>query len=232
MAGRNLYAILGVPEHADRETIQAAYASALSKLEGGGEAAAANRVALTEAFRILSDERLRGGYDRQLEAMRAPPVPAPQVAPRSWFSGFRSVAIVLALLAVPAYYYNEKRIERLAAEKAVELRRAEVQKQREELDARRVETARQAEARNEERRRQYEEQRQYAQEQQDRARGAYNTAVVNRNIEMETRNAAQEQERQRRAEDMRRAREEQEARMRLEDDKRRLRQLQCQNGPC
>jgi curved DNA-binding protein CbpA len=232
VAGRNLYAILEVPERADRETIQAAYAAALSKLEGGAGEAVANRLAVTEAYRILSDDRLRSGYDSQLQVMRAPPAPVPQVESRSWFSGFRSVAIVLVLLAVPAYVYNEKRIERLANEKALELRRAEERKQREENEARRAEAAQQNDARNEERRKRLEEARQHAQEQQDRARGAYNTMVVNRQIETENRNAEQASERQRRAEEMQRAREENEARMRLEEDKRRLRQYQCSNGPC
>jgi curved DNA-binding protein CbpA len=230
VAGRNLYAILGVPEHADQEAIKAAYASALAKLEAGGEAAAADRVAITESFKILSDGRLRGGYDRKLEAMRAPP-PLPQPPAQSW-SGVRAVVIVLALLAIPGYFYNEKRIERLAAEKAAELRRAEAKKQLEELEARRATMLKESEERNAERARQAEENRMYAQQQQDRARGAYNTMVVNRQIEMETRNAERERERQRRTEEMQRQREEQEARMRLENDKRRLRQLECSRGPC
>jgi hypothetical protein len=233
VAGKSLYEILGVPENADADGIRAAHAAALVGL-GADADPSARRIALTEALRVLSDERLRRAYDARLQTMRAAPaqviyVPEPQ---RSSFGSFGVIAVVLVLLAVPAYFYNEKRVERLATEKAAEMRRAEAKKKLEELEARRAEQLQQAEARNEERRQRMEESRQRALEQQDRARGAYNTMVVNRQLEAEVRNAEREREQQRRNEEMQRVREENDARMRLENDKRRLRALQCANGPC
>jgi hypothetical protein len=231
VAGKNLYEILGVPESADAEAIRAAHAAALAQPDAGKDGAA-SRIALAEAARILTDGRLRGEYDRKLMAARMQPMMPVAQAPRARFGGAIAAVVILGLVGIPAYMYNEKRIERRAAEKAAELRRAEEQKRNEEILARNAQRAAEAEQRMLERNRQYEEQRMYAEQQRDRARGAYNSMVVNRQLENEARNAEREREQQRRAEEARRQREEYEARMRLEEDKRRLRQLECQNGRC
>src|SRR6186997_1956037 len=130
MAGKTLYEILGVPESASVEVIHAAHASSLSKLNAeGGEAAAPGRMALSEAFRILSNEQLRRGYDGRLALARAPAPTVIQVEERSWLARFSPVFLVLvADAAIPGYFLNERRIERLAAERVAEIRRAEEKK--------------------------------------------------------------------------------------------------------
>ena len=232
MAGKSLYEILGVPEAADTETIRAAHAAALGRLDAGQETSPAARMALAEAARILTDGRLRGEYDGKLMMARMQPMEPMVQIPRSRLSGAIAAVVILGLIGIPAYMYNEKRIERRAAEKAAELRRVEEQKRNEEILARNAERIAEAERRRIERNQQYEEQRMYAEQQRDRARGAYNTMVVNQQLESAARSAEREREQQRRAEETRRQREEYEARMRLEEDKRRLRQLECANGRC
>ena len=231
MAGKTLYEILGVPESATVEMISAAHASILATLnaEGNGAAAASNRVALNEAFRILSNDQLRRGYDGRLALARTPAPAVIHVEEKSFLAKYSpGLLILLAVAAVPGYFLNERRIERLAAEKVAEIRRAEEKKKLEELEARRADAL----LREEERQKRLEESRRYAMEQQERARASLSNMVVDRRFQQEAFNAQQEQERQRRMEEMQRAREESEARMRLENDKRLLRQYQCANGPC
>lgn len=230
MAGKTLYEILGVPESATAEAINAAYASNLSALdvEGDKAASAAGGLALKEAFRILSNEQLRRGYDGRLALARSP-APAVIQDEQSWLARYSpGLLILVAVAAIPGYFLNERRIERLAAEKVAEIRRAEEKKKLEELEARRADAL----LREEERQKRLEESRRYAMEQQERARARLSSMVVDRHIQQETQSARQEQERQRRMEEMQRTREENEARMRLEKDKRLLRQYQCANGPC
>jgi hypothetical protein len=231
MAGKTLYEILGVPESATVETINAACASSLSALDAEGDkaAAGAGRLALKEAIRILSSEQLRRGYDGRLALARAPAPAVIHVEEKSWLAKYSpGLLVIVTLAAVPGYFLNERRIERLAAERVAEIRRAEEKKKLEELEARRADAL----LREDERQKRLEEARRYALEQQERARASYSTMMVDRRIQQENQNAQQEQDRQRRLEEMQRSREENEARMRLEKDKRLLRQYQCANGPC
>ena len=141
MAGKTLYEILGVPESAALDAINAAYAANLSALDAEGDkaASAAGRLALKEAFRILANEQLRRGYDGRLALARAPAPVVIHADEPSWFSKYSpGILVLVAVAAVPGYFLNERRVERLAAERVAEIRRAEEKKKLDDLEARRA----------------------------------------------------------------------------------------------
>ena len=230
MAGKDLYQLLGVPESADAGAIASAYEAALAALRAspgqGGADAAHRKLALDEAYRILSSPKGRADYNRRLAQARNP-VPVLHAA-RVESEGFptgKAIALAVVLLLAVGAWYAKVRADRNEAQRLSAARVAEEAALLAEREEGRAEQDRQSAERN----RRIEEMRQQMWEQSARASSNYNSAIVAQQAQMERQRADMEQRRQQQFDDAQRRRQEQDAQRRLAEDKRRLQQLECQN---
>ena len=233
MAKQTLYEILGVKRNAAPQDIQAAFAALERNFSPEPEAAERNNL-VREAHRILSDAQLRQGYDESLrreilQAAATEPLPKamPQIVTKPRL-------IVAGLLAVAAlvWYGNTARLERLereqvAAQKVAAERAAEIQKAEYEADRRR------RDAQEAERRVERAEQEQRYQYERDVANSRWQGETYDPRFPANRQNTSNQEayrvEQERRNAEYEAQRQHQEAMARLEKEKAYLRQLEYEN---
>lgn len=237
MAGKNLYEILEVARNATPEMISTAYRLQCERIKtlalANADLGAAQRLAVDEAFRTLSDPSSRGRYDLKLLQMADPGAMALAIADEpSWLARNWSWIALLAALAAGAghFYYTSQRekqekaqIARQLAEKEAALR-AEQQKVAAEQAAREQAAA--------ELKAKLERDKEYAWQQQVRAQASYHAMQQDRIAQQQQQQALRERQMQERQQEAARLKLENEARMNLEREKQKLRMLECQRGAC
>jgi hypothetical protein len=194
------------------------------RAERDQEGAKVLQTALEEAYRTLSTPELRKRYDARLMAPRVQPAQIEEERP--WLARNAVLLIVLALALVGGYaYMRHVKQERAAAEQAL--------REKEELVARQKAEKEEAERQHAEAARLRQEKMDEAKYQQWVSQTRRESAAYSRQQEAYTRQqtvrAEQDAARQRRIEEMEKQREEAAARARLEQEKRRLQQLEQQN---
>jgi hypothetical protein len=195
--------------------------------------ASAQRLAVDEAFKTLSDPAARGRYDLKLRQLTDAPVTAMElIGEPSWFArNWSWITLLVALAAGSAYYYEESRREKLQkqeivrqlAEKEAALR-AEQEKVAAEQAAREQAAA--------ELKAKMDRDREYAWQQQVRAQASYHAMQQDRMAHQQQQQALREKQMQERQQEAARLKLENEARMNLEREKQKLRMLECQRGAC
>jgi curved DNA-binding protein CbpA len=241
---KTLYSVLEVSNTASTEVIHAAHerlkALLAPKAATGDEAARIRLQAVTEAFRTLCDPQLRASYDQRL-AHRAVQARAIDTDPSPSTGKGPIIAIVtVALLVIAGWNYNQARLLRAEQRAMEESRRERMEadaKAAAQAEADRAQRAAERAEREAERQRRIEEQRYQQWVTQTRQEG---TAVMRQNEaarRQAEREELREQERVVRARDrderlreQERAREDAAAARRLEQEKRRLRELQYENS--
>lgn len=232
MSEKTLYGVLEVANGASLEVIQAAYARLKAVLEpkavAGDEAALIRLRALRDAHRTLADPALRARYDRSLaQRGTARAVPVTPVY-ESDSSGFRTwmlgAAVAVALAGGGAWYHSHQqrvKAERALQEKAAALAKMEEERQRAESEAGQKDAAR-LQRIEDERIRQWQEQTR-----REAALNQRQNQLTRQRVEQEER---REQQRAERAKELQQAQEDAAAKRRLEEEKRKLRQLQYENS--
>jgi DnaJ-class molecular chaperone len=231
MTEKTLYGVLELDRAASFEAVAAAYSrlkdSLATKAAEGDEAALLRLQAVRESYLTLSNPAFRARYDRSLDQRSAPTTTFSDSAESAGSNlGRRLGLAVLALsLAAGVYYGHLQRVERQQAEQRLreeaEARaKAEAERQKVEDEMASRELARQ---------KRLEELRYQQWADRIRREGEDNmrrNELARRSLEAEER---REQERLQRVREMERSREEAAARYRLEQQKRKLRELESQN---
>jgi len=239
MTTKTLYTILEVAPNASPDTVAAAYQAVKGRLaQQSGPLADTRRIAIEEAYKTLSDPLQRARYDQVLAAKASPArgvamTPAADFGePKPWYLsplamiGFAVVVVLAALF----YYKHEQRVEYERIAKIEQERReaeVEAKTKADEAKAEREDAERAARA---EAGRRYDKALETVQTIQSRQIGAITSQTVanaERQAAIARQNEANARDRQ---EQMERNRADVAARQRLEEDKRKLQNLQIQNG--
>ena len=242
MAAKSLYDLLEVSPGASNEAIEAAFRRLVDALKpraaGGEEAAIVQLQALHEAHRTLTDPVRRERYDRAVAVRTmADSVPAEaeeSPGPLRWLI---PVALVALLVAGGGWYHAHKsqverqRAEAALREKAEELARLEAERERQESSS----AARAArDAARQQRAEELQYQRWVEKNRRDADRIQQQNAYAERRAQAEEARAARRLESERlrevRQRELEQQREDTAAMRRLEEEKRRLRELQRANG--
>jgi hypothetical protein len=226
---KSLYDVLEIPRSASKEAIQAAYSALSERVKVRAvrdpDGAAAYAAALAEAHKVLSDPELKRNYDARLAAANQPKVVVSDDRP--WIRRHAVPIVLVLMIAGGWYWYHVQQVKKQEAVAAA-LREAEelLAKQKAEKE----ETER-LEAEKQEARRKMIEQVNYQRWSEQARRDAAINHQRQESMRLQAeRQAAYEIERERRLEQISKQREETQARMRLEQEKRRLQQLEYQNN--
>lgn len=242
MAAKSLYDLLEVASSASNEAIEASFHRLIDALKpraaDGEEAAVLQMQALQEARRTLIDPARRERYDQALEARAAATRAPAEYAERPRIGGWVIAVALVALLVGGGGWYSahksrveQQRAELALREKAAALARlnAEKEKAREGRFADAAERATAREERNEELR----YQRWVEQNRRDGDRiqrqNAYAEKRAQAELAREEQRVETEKVRAARQIEIEKQRKDAVAMRRLEEEKRRLRQLQRQN---
>ena len=230
MSEKTLYGVLEVANGASLEVINAAHSRLKALLEpkaaAGDEAALIRLRALHEAYRTLSDPASRSRYDRGLAQKAGPPAARVYESDSSGSGKWILAGVVALALVGGGWYYTQQqkakaaKAEQALREKAAEVAKLEAERQRAEAEAAQREAAR-LQRIEDERVRQWQNQARRESDLQQRQNQLTRQQVA--------RDEQREEQRVERMRQLEQAQEDAAARRRLEEEKRKLRQLQYEN---